>query len=248
MLEHLPKVWSKDLQHRHHLGTWWICRVSSPTQGCYVRIFLLRSSPGNWCAWKFEKHHSSQIHLFSKYSLSSYSELDLGIQQKISPTPSSKTCSLVSKVGKHMGYWGGATFFESGDGELRSIKNQSTPSWIPLKTLGLWLMYPFSHLRSQKWRWVYPRKICREASCLMETIPQTHAGDSPRFSECCISINTASLDGKEQRGWNKRRLLDSQNSRVKKEADELLSFKHVLSFRKKGWATGRWMELRATED
>lgn len=122
MLEHLPKVWSKDLQHRHHLGTWWICRVSSPTQGCYVRIFLLRSSPGKWCAWKFEKHHSSQIHLFSKYSLSSYSELDLGIQQKISPTPSSKTCSLVSKVGKHMGYWGGATFFESGDGELRSGK------------------------------------------------------------------------------------------------------------------------------
>ena len=71
---------------------------------------------------------------------------------------------------------------------LKGSKNQSTPSQISLKRLGLWLMYPFSHLRSQKWRWVYPRKICREASCLMERIPQTHAGDSPRFWECYISI------------------------------------------------------------
>lgn len=34
-----------------------------------------------------------------------------------------------------------------------------------------------SHFRSQKWGRVCPRKICGEAFCLMERIPETHAGD-----------------------------------------------------------------------
>ena len=39
MSAHLPKLWSKDLQPQHQRGAWWICRISSPTQGC---------SSGDW--------------------------------------------------------------------------------------------------------------------------------------------------------------------------------------------------------
>ena len=63
-------------------------------------LYLLHWQVDSW----EEPPGKPQFHLFSNYSPSSYSELVLGIQQRINPTPSSKMHSLVNKVDKHIGY------------------------------------------------------------------------------------------------------------------------------------------------
>ena len=106
-----------------------------------------------------------------------------------------------------------------------------------------------SSQQSQKWLWRYPGKNWK--SLLSNDVgPMTYTEDPHGFWESCITRH-CTLRWKGKEAWIERRVSGLQNCPGRTQMTEVLSFKHVLSFKKKekknkSWGTLLFPEREAT--
>ena len=112
--------------------------------------------------------------------------------------------------------------------------------WLELKRLDVWFIDLLNYLsRSQEWRWDYPRKICR-GLLVYWWDSSWYTWETTRFSKMLFQQKHCQygLKGTERR-WNERKLSDSQNSTVKKQADKTIQLQICATVQEKGRLTPR---------